>query len=210
MVAGPTSTALRMERASAICPSLGAIARWMGATTAPVRDPFAFVFSTKSTPPEPATSLLAPLLAPSEPATALQTPSTNAALAANACPMSSAWFAGRALPLLNHTPAACRVRQSVATALTSVVTMVTAGAATSVKRPIRSGAWLSCPTPATAMRPSSALLRNHRDGNPERVRSALRPPTPTPTPLASLGLAMPSRDGARRAKLAGSPRGPSA
>ena len=32
------------------------------------------------------------------------------------------------------------------------------------------------------------------------------PPPATPTPLASLGLAKPSRDGARRAKLAGSPR----
>jgi hypothetical protein len=41
------------------------------------------------------------------------------------------------------------------------------------------------------MRPSSALLENHRDGNPERVP-------------------IPSRDGTRRAKLAGSPRGPSA
>ena len=40
------------------------------------------------------------------------------------------------------------------------------------------------------------------DGNPQRVRSALRPPTPTPTPLASLGLAKPSRDGAPRAALA--------
>ena len=162
MVAGPTSTAPQMERAFAICPSPGAIARWTGATTAPVRDPFASVFSTRSTPPEPAASLLVPLLEPLEPATALLTRSTNAAPAANACPMRSAWSAGRALPFLNHTPAACRVRRSVATALTSAVTMATAGAATSVKRPIRSGAWLFCPTPATAMRPSSALLGSSR------------------------------------------------
>ena len=43
-------------------------------------------------------------------------------------------------------------------------------------------------------------------GNPQRVRSALRPPTPTSTPLASLGLAKPSRDGAPPAQPAGSPR----
>jgi hypothetical protein len=163
MVAGPTSTALRMEPASAICPSPGAIARWMGATTAPARDPFASVSLTKSTPPEPAASLLAPLLAPSEPVAALQTPSTNAAAAANACPMSCAWSAGRALPLLNHTRAVCRVRQSVATALTNAVTMATAGEATSVKRPTRSGAWPFCPTPATAMRPSSVLQRSSKE-----------------------------------------------
>jgi 3-oxoacyl-(acyl-carrier-protein) synthase/3-hydroxymyristoyl/3-hydroxydecanoyl-(acyl carrier protein) dehydratase len=43
-------------------------------------------------------------------------------------------------------------------------------------------------------------------GNPQRVRSALRPPPTTSTPLASLGLAKPSRDGTPPAKPAGSPR----
>jgi hypothetical protein len=46
--------------------------------------------------------------------------------------------------------------------------------------------------------------RNH--GNPGRVRFALRPPTCHHPTLASLGLAMPSRDGAPPAKPAGSPR----
>ena len=36
--------------------------------------------------------------------------------------------------------------------------------------------------------------------------SPFGPPPTAASPLASLGLAMPSRDGPRRAKLAGSPR----
>ncbi len=58
---------------------------------------------------------------------------------------------------------------------------------------------------------SRVICRSLRRSNqftwePSRVRSALRPPTPSPTPLASLGLAKPSRDGAPPAKPAGSPR----
>jgi hypothetical protein len=44
------------------------------------------------------------------------------------------------------------------------------------------------------------------DGNPQRVRSALRPPTYHTSPLASLGLAKPSRGGPPPAKPGGSPR----
>ena len=50
------------------------------------------------------------------------------------------------------------------------------------------------------------IVDSNSHGNPQRVRSALRPPTSTPTPLASLGLAKPSRDGTPPAKPAGSPR----
>ena len=45
-----------------------------------------------------------------------------------------------------------------------------------------------------------------RDGNPERVRSALGPYPPPSSPLASLGLAMPSRDAPLPTKPAGSAR----
>jgi hypothetical protein len=50
------------------------------------------------------------------------------------------------------------------------------------------------PMPSRALAPAGiARLRLRDHGNPRRVgRSALRPPTATPTPLASLGLAMPS------------------
>jgi 3-oxoacyl-(acyl-carrier-protein) synthase/3-hydroxymyristoyl/3-hydroxydecanoyl-(acyl carrier protein) dehydratase/1-acyl-sn-glycerol-3-phosphate acyltransferase len=47
-------------------------------------------------------------------------------------------------------------------------------------------------------------------GNPQRVRSALRPTPTSSFPLASLGLAKPSRDGAPPAQPAGSPRDDSA
>ena len=49
--------------------------------------------------------------------------------------------------------------------------------------------------------------KDYSHGNPERVRFALRPPHPTATPLASLGLAKPSSDGARRATRAREARG---
>ncbi len=142
-----------MAPASAICLSLGATAPSTGATTVPaLPTPFASASSTRSFLPEPA----APRLAPSEPATALPTPSTNAAPATNACPLSFAWSAGRILPLLNRTPAACRACQSVATALPLAATTAIAGAATFVAPPIRSEASHSGQTPTRALRPSSA------------------------------------------------------
>jgi hypothetical protein len=163
MVAAPTSTALQMERASAICPSLGAIAPRTGATTALVRrDPFASASSPRSSPPD---------IVPTRPR----------ALSANASPTNSAWSAGRAL-LSQNNPAACRARQSVATAPTSVEATATAGAATSVEPPTRSAASLSCPTRTIARLPDSVPLQNHEDGNPEIVRFALRSPTHQPHP----------------------------
>jgi 3-hydroxymyristoyl/3-hydroxydecanoyl-(acyl carrier protein) dehydratase len=50
------------------------------------------------------------------------------------------------------------------------------------------------------------IVDSNSHGNPQRVRSALRPTPTSSSPLASLGLAKPSRDGPPPAKPAGSPR----
>ena len=60
--------------------------------------------------------------------------------------------------------------------------------------------------PALRLRRAKPALAYAIMGTLEGFASPFGPPTPTPTPLAALGLAKPSRDGPPPARPAGSPR----